>query len=333
MTKDDSHHHNAGGGEDAPHGDQSEQKKNKLFCFGYGYCSDYLGMEMQKRGGWEIAGTTRDKGKRALMRDRGIKAFLFDYEQPLEDPHLFFKDVTHLLISTPPNDLGDPAYLMHAEDILHIPTLKWVGYLSSTAVYGNRDGAWVDEKSEVRPSSQRGSRRARAEEQWRILGRKNGLPIHIFRLAGIYGPNRSALDSVRAGIARRIIKEGQVFSRVHVDDVVQTLLASMANPNPGAIYNLCDDEAAPSHEVIAHACEMLGVEPPPLVPFEEANLPPMARSFYADNKRVSNEKIKKELGITLRHPDFESGLQACLEGEKRMKAKFRSDFGGGQSAG
>lgn len=306
--------------------------KNSLFCFGYGYCCDYLGHVLQAKGGWNISGTTRDTSKRALLKENGINAYLFDYEKPLGDPHKFLEGVTHVLISTPPNDDGDPTYSMHADDILAMPNLKWVGYLSSTAVYGNRDGEVVDEYSEVRPTSQRGTRRAKAEEQWRTLGRKENLPIHIFRIAGIYGPARSALDTVRAGVARRIVKEGQVFSRIHVDDIVQTLIASMLNPNPGNVYNLADDEAAPSHEVIAYACELLGVESPPTVPFEDANLPPIARSFYLDNKRVSNEKIKRDLGIKLLHPDFKSGLEACLKGEREMHEKFRSGWNAGSLA-
>ncbi len=312
--------------------ESNSDHKNSLFCFGYGYCCDYLGHELQKRGDWRIAGTTRDKNKRAMMKEQGIKAFLFDYEKPLVDPHHFLKDVTHILISTPPNDNGDPTYLMHVEDILEAPNLKWVGYLSSTAVYGNRDGELVDELSEVRPTSQRGSRRAKAEEQWRTLGRTRGLPIHTFRIAGIYGAGRSALDTVRAGIARRIVKEGQVFSRVHVDDITQCLLASMLDPDPGAVYNISDDEAAPSHEVITYACELLGIEPPPVVMFEDANLPPIAQSFYLDNKRTSNEKIKRELGIKLFHPDFKSGLRACLEDEKQTQKNFRTHWNAGSLA-
>jgi nucleoside-diphosphate-sugar epimerase len=228
--------------------------------------------------------------------------------------------VTHLLVSTPPDDHGDPTFLMHADDILALPTLKWVGYLSSTGVYGDRDGGWVDESSEVRPTSKRGSRRAKAEDQWMSLFFKNGLPVHIFRLAGIYGPGRSALDSVRAGVARRIDKPGHAFSRVHVDDIVQVLIASMNKPNPGAIYNIADDNAAPSHEVIAHACELLGLAPPPLIPFDEADMVPIARSFYADNKRVRNDRIKNELGVELLYPDYRSGLAACLAWERTHMA-------------
>lgn len=303
----------------------------RLFCFGYGYSCDYLGYALQQAGGWEIAGTTRDLGKKALMHERDIRAYIFDYSKPLNDPLLFLKGVTHLLISTPPDDEGDPVFIMHADDILRHDTLKWVGYLSSTSVYGDRGGAWVDETTEPVPNSKRGSRRLLAEEQWLSLQKKHGLPVHIFRLAGIYGPGRSALDSVRAGVARRIDKPGHAFSRIHVDDIVGALLASMLNPAPGEIYNVCDDNAAPSHEVIKYACELLGLTPPPLIPFEDAGMAPIALSFYKDNKRVRNDKIKEALGVVLRYPDYRAGLRACLEAEHRAHEMLdhAGGFGGG----
>ncbi len=267
-------------------------------------------------GGWTIGGTTRDVEKRAYLRSKGIKAHLFDYEHPLSDPYFILDGTTHLLISTPPDDRGDPAFLMHAEDLARIPTLEWVGYLSTVGVYGDRAGGTVDEYSEIRPNSKRGTRRARAESDWYEWMNETGLPVHIFRLAGIYGPGRSALDSVRAGIARRINKPGHVFNRIHVDDIVQILLASMAKPNPGAAYNLADDDPVPSWEVITYACELLGIAPPPMIPYNEADLAPITRSFYNDNKRVSNHRIKNELGVTLKYPDYKSGIRACLEAEQ-----------------
>lgn len=290
---------------------------HSLFCFGYGYTCDYLGHALQQEGGWAVAGTTRDPDKKALMQDRGVRAYLFDYSKPLNDPALFLQGVTHLLVSTPPDDEGDPVFLMHADDILRHRGLEWVGYLSSTSVYGDRSGEWVDETDAALPSSRRGSRRERAEQQWLSLHKSHGLPVHVFRLAGIYGPGRSALDSVRAGVARRIEKPGHAFSRVHVDDIVRTLIASMHRPAPGEIYNVCDDNAAPSHEVIRYACEMLGIAAPPLLQFDEIDMAPIARSFYKDNKRIRNDKIKTALGVTLRYPDYRSGLQACLEAERQ----------------
>lgn len=294
------------------------QAQKKLFCFGYGYTCDYLAHDLMKQGGWAIGGTTRDADKRAFLRSRGVKAHLFDYEHPLGDPYFILEGTTHLLISTPPDDMGDPTFAMHAADIMRIPTIEWVGYLSTTGVYGDRDGGVVDEDSEIRPNSKRGSRRLRAEEEWMSLFHGYGLPVHLFRLAGIYGPGRSALDSVRAGVARRINKPGQVFNRIHVEDIVQVLLASMAHPNPGQAYNLADDDPVPSHEVIKYACEVLGLTPPPLIPYNEADMAPITRSFYADNKRVSNARIKNELGVKLKYPDFRKGIDACLVAEKTM---------------
>lgn len=291
-------------------------KMRKLFCFGYGYSCSYLGYSLMQKGGWTIAGTTRDPDKKAFMSEHGVKAYIFDYHKPLHDAQLFLEGVTHLIISTPPRDDGDPTFLMNADDILRTPTLEWVGYLSSTCVYGDQGGEWVDEESEPQPSSKRGNRRDIAEKQWLSLYRQHGLPVHIFRLAGIYGPGRSALDSVRTGVARRIEKPGHAFNRAHVEDIVRVLTASMYNPNPGAIYNVSDDTPSPSHEVIAYACELLGVEKPPLIPFEKANLAPIACSFYNDNKRIANERIKRELGVSLLCPSYREGLEACLAAEQ-----------------
>ncbi len=300
----------------------------KLFCFGYGYTSEYVGHALRESDPsnteWAIAGTTRDPVKRQALRKRGIDAHVFDIDQPLPDPAYIFDGVTHMLISAPPGDAGDPAFIAHAADILQIPSLRWLGYLSTTGVYGNRGGDWVDESSEIRPSSKRGSRRAKAEDQWLSLYKQDRLPVHIFRLAGIYGPGRSALDSVRAGVARRIDKPGHAFSRIHVEDIVNVLLSSMRNPQGNEAYNVCDDNPAPSHEVIAHACTLLKRPVPPLIPYKEADLAPITRSFYADNKRVSNEKIKKALGVDLKYRSYREGLEACLDAEDYALSLLKS---------
>lgn len=300
--------------------EQPDQKH--LFCFGHGYSCDYLTHALMEEGGWRISGTTRDSDKKKALRARGVQSYIFDEECPLPDPLYILRNVTHLLISTPPDDNGDLPFTIHGEDILKLKNLQWVGYLSTTGAYGDRGGGWVDESAEVRPTTKRGSRRAKAEEQWLTLQKLYGLPVHVFRLAGIYGPGRSALDSVRAGVARRIDKPGHAFSRVHVEDIVQVLRASIAQPNPGAVYNVCDDESAPSHEVIAYACELLGIEPPPLIPFEKADLAPITLSFYADNKRLRNDRIKTELGVRLKYPDFRKGLEACLAAEEHAVNLF-----------
>lgn len=299
------------------------EKTKKLFCFGYGYTCDYLGHELLQRGGWKLAGTTRDREKMESLRARSVESHIFDYQHPLADPHMMLKDVTHVVISTPANEEGDPAFLMHAQEILDIPTLEWVGYFSTTGVYGDRSGDWVDETSETRPSSKRGTRRKTAEKQWLSLFKAHELPVHIFRLAGIYGPGRSALDSVRAGVARRINKPGHSFARVHVEDIVRVVQASFEKPCPGEIYNVCDDLPAASHEVIEYACELLKRPPPPLVDFEEADLAPITRSFYMDNRRISNKKIHEALGVELKYEDFRKGLEGCLEAEEYAVTLFK----------
>lgn len=292
-------------------------KNKRFFCFGYGYTADYLGHALQNYDdGWTIGGTTRDEDRKRELLARRVRARIFDSEHPIADPATLFNRFSHLLISVPPTAEGDPVFNMHAQDLIGLKNLKWVGYLSSAAVYGNRDGGEVNETSEIRPTSARGSKRAYAERQWLSLYKQHGIPVHIFRLAGIYGPGRSALDSVRAGVARCIKKPGHKFNRIHVDDITQVLRQSIANPNPGAIYNLADDSPAPSYDVIGHACKMLEQPIPPIIPYEEANLPPITLSFYNDNKFVQNNKIKSELGVTLKYPDYRLGLEGCLSAEE-----------------
>ena len=205
--------------------------------------------------------------------------------------------------------------------------LAWLGYLSTTGVYGDRGGGWVDETSRLQPTGDRGRRRVAAEQGWLDLWNRRGVPVHIFRLAAIYGPGRSAFDALRAGTARRICKPGQVFSRIHVEDLANVLIASMERPRPGAVYNVCDDDPAPPAAVVGYAAELLGIEPPPLVPIEAAGLSPMARSFYDDNKRVANGLIKTELGVTLRYPDYRAGLAAILAEETCSKTQHPASSG------
>ena len=209
----------------------------------------------------------------------------------------------------PPDEAGDPVLDCYAKAIAGLGT-EWIGYLSTTGVYGDRAGGWVDEASDLRPAGERGRRRVAAERGWLDLWEQSGRPAHLFRLAGIYGPGRGPFEQVRAGTAKQVIKPGQVFSRIHVHDIVQVLEASMARPNPGAIYNVCDDDPAPPQDVIAEASRLLGLAPPPEIPFETAALSPMARSFYEESKRVSNRRIKEELGVRLRYPSYREGLAA-----------------------
>jgi nucleoside-diphosphate-sugar epimerase len=279
-----------------------------LLCFGLGYSAQALVRQLGSE--WRVTGTSRKEPDTSTRANRNIRRLRFDRDHPLEPA--VFAGVTHVLVSVPPDDAGDPVFDRHRGDISAISGLAWLGYLSTTGVYGDRAGGWVSETSELRPSGERGRRRAVAEAAWLSLWRECGVPLHVFRLAGIYGPGRSPFDALRAGTARRIDKPGQVFSRIHIDDLANVLRASMARPRPGAVYNVCDDEPASSGDVIAHAAEVLGVPPPPPVPFAAAALSSMARSFYADNKRVSSALIKRELGVRLRYPNYRAGLAAIL---------------------
>jgi nucleoside-diphosphate-sugar epimerase len=287
---------------------------NRLFCFGLGYCAEALLARLAQQD-WRFAGTVRDEARGAALAARGVAVWPFDGELPLGDFEAALAGSTHLLISAPPGETGDPVLALHRDDIARLQGLAWIGYLSTTGVYGDRAGAWVDETSALTPSGTRGRRRVEAEAGWLALHERFGLPVHVFRLAGIYGPGRSAIDALRQSRAQRIDKPGQVFSRIHVADIAQVLEASIRRPKPGAIYNVCDDDPAPPADVIEFAAGLLGVPPPPSVPFERAEMSAMARSFYADNKRVRNERIKRELGVKLLYPDYRTGLKAILAGE------------------
>ena len=283
----------------------------RLFCFGLGYTALALAERLSAQG-WPVAGTCQSDERRARLEARGIEVHLFGRGGRL-DARAALAGATHILSSVPP-DPHDPVLAAHGADLAAHRGVEWAGYLSTTGVYGDRAGGWVDEQSEKLPTSARGRQRVAAEDAWLKLWRDHALPVHVFRLAGIYGPGRNAVDTVRAGQAKRIDKPGQVFSRIHVDDIARVLTASIIRPNPGAIYNLCDDDPAPPAVVIEEACRLLGVPPPPLVPFEraKAGMSEMARSFYADNKRVRNDRIKRELGVTLRYPSYKDGLRALL---------------------
>ncbi|MCA3262002.1 MAG: SDR family oxidoreductase [Telmatospirillum sp.] len=285
---------------------------NRLFCFGLGYSALALARRLLGKH-WRVAGTCRSAAKADSLRAVGIEPFLFDRNAPLADAAAALAGTTHLLSSVPPDASGDPVVDHHGNDLVRLEGVKWTGYLSTTGVYGDRGGDWVTERDALRPIGPRGRARVAAEEAWLGLGHV-GHKVHVFRLAGIYGPGRSALDTLREGRAKRVAKPGQIFSRIHVDDIATILEASIAKPDAGAVYNVCDDEPAPPQDVIAYAAALLGVPAPPEVPYEEAakTMSEMARSFYAESKRVSNRRIKDELGVTLAYPDYREGLKALL---------------------
>ena len=281
-------------------------QENHLFCFGLGYSSTCLANQLLEKG-WRVSGTSRTSDKFPKLKTMGITPHIFDHDLPL-DNLWDFNSVTHILTSIPPNEDGDIVLSYHLDEIKSLPNLKWIGYLSTTGVYGDHKGNWVDEEAVTSPPNDRSVYRVDAENAWL----ESGLPVHIFRLAGIYGKSRSAIDSLKNGTARRIDKKGQVFSRIHVEDIAQILTCSIEKPNPSSIYNCADNYPCPQAEVVEYAAKLIGIEPPLLTPFEEADLSPMARSFYMSNRKVSNKKIKDELNVQLKYPDYRSGLKACL---------------------
>lgn len=270
--------------------------RKTLLSFGHGYTARAL--EKQLPDDWTVIGTSRDGGNGTI-------------KWPGSDMSDALSKATHMLVSIAPTADGDPVLNALAEQIAKAPLLEWVGYLSTTGVYGDHGGGWVDEITPLSPSTKRGEMRVQAEREWQ----KQGLPLHIFRLAGIYGPERGPFAKVRNGTARRIIKPNQVFSRTHVNDIVQVLLASIARPNSGAIYNVCDDDPARPQDVIGYAAELLKVPVPASEDWETADMTPMARSFYAESKKVRNDRIKDELGVVLKYPNYRAGLKALLAGE------------------
>ena len=275
-----------------------------LLSFGHGYSAGALSPILHRQG-WTIFGTTRSADKSDRVRATGAKPLIWPDASITEQ----LDQASHLLISAGPNADGDPVLNALRDDIAaRRDQFAWVGYLSTTGVYGDHNGGWVDENTPLAPSTKRGQLRVAAEADWQSLD----VPLHIFRLAGIYGPGRGPFAKVRNGTARRIIKDGQVFSRIHVDDIAQVLAASIAQPNPGAIYNLCDDDPAPPQDVIAYAAELLGMPIPEAVAFADADMTPMARSFYAESKKVRNDRIKDQLGVSLIYPDYRCGLHALL---------------------
>jgi len=285
--------------------DRGELMSNTVLFLGYGFSARAIATMLAQRG-WHVFGTSRSAEGCAKISALGHTAV----EWPGADILGVAEQASHIISSIPPRDGRDPVLGLLRDRSL--PNLQWLGLLSTTGVYGDHQGAWVDEKTPLAAGEHRQKLRVWQNAEWMRLWSESGLPVHIFRLAGIYGVGRSNFDKLRAGTAHRIIKKDQVFSRIHVDDIAQTVVASIDAPNPGAAYNVADDEPAPPWEVTAYAAELLGVAPPPLVPFEEAEMSPMARTFWADNKRVRNDRIKAELGVKLFYPDYRAGLKAVL---------------------
>ena len=288
---------------------------SRLFAFGLGFSAQELASRLAARG-WSIAGTAREEPKISQLRAGGYEATRFVGDTRNANLPVLLEGTTHLLHSIPPGPAGDPVLACYREELAKLGTLQWIGYLSTVGVYGDQHGDWVDETTVPKPNSERTEARVEAEQHWLDFGRDIGVPVHVFRLAGIYGPGRSVFDKLAEGTARRINKDGQVFSRVHVEDIAGVLEASIARPRAGAIYNVADDEPAAPGDVVAHAAQMIGVEPPPEIDFEDADLSPMARTFYQGSRRIGNALIKSELGVRLRYPTYREGLVSLMPREE-----------------
>jgi len=277
--------------------------EKQVFIFGAGYSGKSFARA--NPGAAAIFGTTRSPEKFEGLRQAGIAPLLFDGALSGEIAEALNK-TTHLVISVAPEEAGDPVLNAARAAIAQMPTLEWIGYLSTVGVYGDYGGAWVNEKTTCRPVSKRSVMRVKAEQAWLKLGEEIGRPVAILRLSGIYGPGRNGLVNLENGTARRLVKPGQVFNRIHCDDIAGALW-QLIEGNTGGIFNVTDDEPAPPQDVVAYAASLMGVEPPPEIPFETAQLSPMARSFYGENKRVANAAIKAA-GYSLRFPDYRAAF-------------------------
>ncbi len=282
----------------------------RLFCFGFGYSAEALARRLSAR-------TTSLAGTRTSLGDTpaplGARLAEFRGDAASAEVRGLLAGTTHALISVPPDLEGDPVLRYFRDDLAALPDLAWVGYLSTVGVYGDCHGEWVDEASPTRPTSERSLRRVQAERAWLAFGRETGKRVEVFRLAGIYGPGRSVIEGLKAGTARRIVKPGQVFNRIHVDDIARVLAAAIDKATGLAIYNVGDDEPAPPEDVVAYAAELLGLPVPAAIAFDRAGLTGMAASFWAESRRVGNARIRGELGVELLYPTYREGLRALAQ--------------------
>lgn len=283
-----------------------------LLVLGFGYSASAFAREVRAACASMIV-TARSFEKVVRLGAEGWDALAFDGVQSNATLESALRRATHLLVSTPPSEAGDPALLVLEDALKAAPNLERVLYLSTVGVYGDHQGAWVDEESPLRPVSQRSRQRVAAEQAWRDFASLKGVDLGIFRLSGIYGPGRSAIDNLRAGSARRIIKPGQVFNRIHVSDIAGALAAATRHEGKLDIFNLTDHEPAPPQDVVEFAAHLVGLPVPPDIPFADARLSEMGRSFYGENKRVANGFIRSALRYTFRCPTYREGLRACLE--------------------
>ena len=284
---------------------------NHLLCIGMGYSARALARRLSANG-WRISGSSTSDVGGARVQSQGWEAVRFDGTSSADEVmSKAIGDATHLVVSAAPGEAGDPVLRQLAALVVKAPHLNWIGYFSTVGVYGDHQGAWIDEDTPLKPTSVRSRQRVIAEQAWLAFAKSSGKRVQIFRLAGIYGPGRSAIDNLQAGTARRIIKPDQVFNRIHVDDIAGVLAAAITKPSAEhVIYNVTDDEPAPPQDVVAYAAKLLGLPVPPDVPFAEAPLSPMGLSFYGENKRVSNARVKSDLDFAFQYPTYREGMTA-----------------------
>jgi hypothetical protein len=282
-----------------------------LFCFGLGYSAEALARRLARRG-WPVAGTARTDESVRHIADQGYGAALFDGLTPGAAVREALRTASHVLISAGPDESGDPALRLHGEDIASAPHVRWIGYLSTIGVYGDTQGEWIDESVPAAPGSERARRRLAAEQAWIDFAEAHAKRLQIFRLGGIYGPGRSAIDDLGEGTARRIVKPGQVFNRIHVEDIAATLARAVDGHGTHILYNVVDDEPAPPQDVVAYAASLMGVAPPPEISYEQAPMSPMARSFYSENRRIRNTRLRGDLGVALEFPTYREGIAGIL---------------------
>lgn len=285
------------------------QARMNLVILGLGYSAGFFA-RAAIGAGWQVTGTVRSAEKAGRLSHDGLYTLVFNGFAVSSRLAAAIAEADAVLVSAQPGEDGDPVLTCLSAQLGAAPNLRWIGYLSTIGVYGDHGGAWIDESAPCRPGSARSTLRLATDEAWLRFGETSGKPVQIFRLAGIYGPGRNAIVNLREGTARRLVKPGQVFNRIHVDDIAGVLLASLARPRNGAVYNVTDDEPAPPQDVVAFAAQLIGVEPPPEIAFDPALLSPMAASFYGENKRVSNGLVKRELGYAFRYPSYREALTA-----------------------
>ncbi|MEM7695840.1 MAG: NAD(P)-dependent oxidoreductase [Pseudomonadota bacterium] len=280
----------------------------RLVCLGFGFSAKAF---MRAARPASVVGTTRSEEKADDLHQWGVRSVVWDGSGSASLSEAV-RDATHVLVSAAPTEAGDPFRQALERDFSRAPNLSWIGYLSTVGVYGDHEGAVVDERAACRATADRGVWRIGAEDEWFALGKRLQVPVGVFRLAGIYGPGRNPLVALSEGRARRIVKAGQVFNRIHVEDIARVLLAAVAAPQ-ARYYNVADDEPAPPQDVVTYAASLMGVAPPEEIAFETAALSPMARSFYGEVKRISNARIKGELGVRLHYPTYREGLSALWD--------------------